>query len=61
MIRAGMDVEVRGKPGEWMVAGFDGRRVKVVSLDAPGDVQTVSAADLRPIWRPGVNVTEVES
>ena len=61
MIRAGMDVEVWGKPGEWMVAGFDGRRVKVVSLDAPGDVKTVSAADLRPIWLPGVNVTEVES
>ena len=61
MIRAGMDVEVWGKPGEWMVVGFDGAKVRCVSIDAPGDVWVGSPSDLRLIWRPGVNCTEAES
>lgn len=48
--RCHMDVEVKGRPGWWMVVGFPGRRVRVVQVDAPGTMIDVPAGDLRPIW-----------
>lgn len=61
MLRVGMDVEVRGMSGWWMVVGFPGRLVRVVQVDAPGTIRDVRGGDLRPIWHEGVNYTEVAS
>ena len=49
-LRCGMDVEVKGMSGCWMIVGFPGRRVRVVQVDAPGTMRDVAAGDLRAVW-----------
>lgn len=49
-LRCGMDVEVKGHPGWWMIVGFHHRRVRVVQVDAPGTMRDFPAGDLRPLW-----------
>ena len=55
-VRCGMDVQVRTRPGHWMIVGFDGQKARVVSVDVPGEpILTVPVSMLRPLWLPGVN------
>lgn len=49
--RVGMDVEVRGQPGRWMIVALDGdHHVRLVSIDAPGDVLHVRNSECREQW-----------
>ena len=52
--RVGMDVEVKGWPGEWLIVALEGAWVRVVSIDAPGDALNVRASECREVWPRGV-------
>lgn len=48
--RVGMDVEVKDRPGTWMIVGFNGQNVDVVSIDSPGEVVSLLPSRLRETW-----------
>jgi hypothetical protein len=49
-----MDVEVKGRPGTWMIVEvIEPLRVRVVSVDAPGDVASVTFMECRELWPAG--------